>query len=274
MASPNDAKHLAILRAFVLRARRIAEHSLAQDEDALRKLQHPSFTVTATAETRETGEFELTTVLPPEEQVESAAARVRPLLLNEESVYHAKVVGALLYFAAAAKANDDVIALLRDLKKRWAAIKPKGMRRAHYDVLVQGASGAPTERLNDAALAFAWIYGDVVHADSERRDASRAFGVAERYRAAVPMVAQLMVLTIETLNIIRDVRSKGALLELDEVFGEDVTVKDSTFRDVAKVYAAEYDADGNLPDPPAMDEEFGDAWRPFLETMGDPPAAP
>jgi hypothetical protein len=51
----------------------------------------------------ETSETTLTWNLPPEEQVESAAARVRPHILNDEDTYHAKVMNAISYFANKAK---------------------------------------------------------------------------------------------------------------------------------------------------------------------------
>lgn len=71
--------------------------------------------------------------------------------------------------------------------------------------------------LNDSALAFAWIYGDVVHADSDRRESGQPFGLVERNRAAVPMVVRLTILAMHTLKLVEICRKNGAVPDLGEV---------------------------------------------------------
>jgi len=63
--------------AFVLRTRRVAEHSIARDETVLKPLRAGAFKV------RKVGD-NLTMIvdLPPEEQMESLAARVRPVICS------------------------------------------------------------------------------------------------------------------------------------------------------------------------------------------------
>ncbi|MEV7203504.1 hypothetical protein [Streptomyces griseoluteus] len=51
-------------------------------------------------------------------------------------------------------------------------------------------------------LALAWIYGDVVHHDRERRREGDPFGLWDRFRAAVPLVAWSMVATVELLTYV------------------------------------------------------------------------
>ena len=75
----------AMLKRFVLRARIVQDHSLARDIGVLRHLAREKITV-VTTRNHTTGETstELKPVdLLPTEQVESAAARVRPVFLKK-----------------------------------------------------------------------------------------------------------------------------------------------------------------------------------------------
>ena len=112
----------AAIAAFVPRARRVEAHSLAQDLDALLRLARMSFPVLID---RVNGTATMVQELPPEEQVESAAARVRPLILNNDPTFHAKFTNALGYFLRAADAPPELVEALRGLRAQWAAINPK-----------------------------------------------------------------------------------------------------------------------------------------------------
>jgi len=74
----------ASLIAFILRARRVEEHSLARDRAALDLLARMQFKVQVTPSR---GTATWIQEFPPEEQVESAAARVRPLILNDDPTH-------------------------------------------------------------------------------------------------------------------------------------------------------------------------------------------
>lgn len=259
-----DEQHLTALKSFVLRARRIRAHSLASDPGLLVKLHNPQFRVLFTPAT---GEMKVVLDLPPEEQIESAAARVRPLILNDEETYHAKVMNALLYFGRKGNLPDADMKVLRDWKKEWAKVNPKGKSLGYYEVRMQKQGQAET-RISDNALAFSWIYGDVVHADSARREEGQAYGVEERFRAAVPVVVRLMTLAMVTLTITEQLKARGVLPDLGDIFDEAVVVSDEPRELETRVYVAEYDENGNIPAPPAMDEEFGEGWRPFAEVFG------
>lgn len=259
-----DGQHLTALKSFVLRARRIRAHSLASDPGLLVKLHNPQFRILFTPAT---GEMKVVLDLPPEEQIESAAARVRPLILNDEDTYHAKVMNALLYFGRKGNLPDADMKVLRDWKKEWAKVNPKGKSLGYYEVRMRKQGQAET-RISDNALAFSWIYGDVVHADSARREEGQAYGVEERFRAAVPVVVRLMTLAMVTLTITEQLKARGVLPDLGDIFDEAVVVSDEPRELETRVYVAEYDGDGNIPAPPAMDEQFGEGWRPFVEVFG------
>ncbi|MCI0156408.1 hypothetical protein KNO15_06835 [Leifsonia shinshuensis] len=261
----HEERHLSSLKSFVLRARRIRAHSLARDAKLLMELQNPRLTIHFTPET---GDMRVIVKVPPEEQVESAAARVRPLILNGEDTYHAKVMNALLYFAQKAGLSGSGLESLREMKRQWAKTNPNGKNLGFYEVRVQ-TNGEPESRISDNALAFSWIYGDVVHADTARRDEGRAYGVEERYRAAIPVVARLMMLAMVTLTITERLRTDGVLPDLGDAFDEDVVITATELAVETQVYVAEYDEGGRPPEPPAMDEEFGDEWKPFAEAFKD-----
>lgn len=265
MAEPEE-QHLNALKAFVLRARRIRAHSLAKDGRLLVTLQSPQFKVVVTPTT---GETKVVVDLPPEEQIESAAARVRPLILNDEDTYHAKVMNALLFFGRKSNLSEREMQVLRRWKKEWASVNPKGKSLGFYEVRVQ-QPGKAEVRISDNALAFSWIYGDVVHADSSRREEGRTYGVEERFRAAIPVVVRLMTLAMVTLTITEQLNTRGVLPDLGRVFDEEVVVSDEPREIEARVYVAEHDENGNIPAPPAMDEEFSAEWKPFVEVFQVP----
>lgn len=260
----HEEGYLNSLRAFVLRARRIRAHSLAQDAARLQKLLNPNIGIQLN---RETGETTLTWSLPPEEQVESAAARVRPLILNTEDAYHAKVMNAISYFANKAQLPEVNIESIKVLKQQWAKVNPKAQSNGYYEVRIQMNDEAENQ-IGDNALAFSWIYGDVVHADPERRAEGKAFGVEERYRAAVPVVVRLMMLGMTTLTFVETLRKQGVIPDLGDVFEEAVVYSEADLALTTRVYVAEHREDGTLPDVPAMGEEYGEGWKPFSEVFG------
>lgn len=261
----HEERYVRVVKAFILRARRIRAHSLAQDAKLLMALQHPRFTVHMDAAT---GATRITTALPPEEQVESAAARVRPLILNGEDTYHGTVMKALGYFVKDAGLTGDITGTLAALKQQWAQIDPHGKEGGHYEVRVKKGDEAES-RINDNALAFSWIYGDVVHADSDRREEGRVFGVEERYAAAVPVVVKLMTLAMVTLTTVEWLNANGAFPDLGDVFEEAVVFTEQEIAVETKVFVAPYDKDGKLPNLPEMGADYGEGWLPFAEAFKD-----
>jgi hypothetical protein len=157
-----DAVQRARLEAFVLRARRIAAHSLAQDVDQLRRLAGAEF------------QFGFDGVshfvewnLPPEEVMESAAARVRPLLLQGDDCCYTNALAALGYFLR----DDPERVRVREALRAWQArvSEPRVSTVEGYIVQIKDESTGEEGSLGDRQLAPAWIYGDVIHHDADRR---------------------------------------------------------------------------------------------------------
>ena len=79
-----------ILEKFVLRARRIEAHSLVSSQKLWRYL-NPRITVKRSSSGMCNADFPF----PDEEKFESLVARMRPLLVESESIYFSKVIQAL-----------------------------------------------------------------------------------------------------------------------------------------------------------------------------------
>jgi len=258
-------RHEQRLIAFVLRARRVRAHSLARDLAALHNLQHPQYKITGRTDS---DMVTLRTEYPPEEQVESAAARIRPLLLEDDDTHFSKAIAALKYFARDGGAPDEIVDGLKAFSKTWMATASEKSARLTYEVRIKHGE-APEESMNDRRLAFAWIYGDVVHADAKRRDGAGVFGVEERFHGAVPLVAQIMVLTIDTLKMIERLHGTKVLPFLHDAFAEDVVVTRQVVEQAARVWVAGY-GEGDVPPtfPAAAAAEPGEGWSRFGDQFG------
>jgi len=180
-----DRVNRQIVESFVLRARRIAKHSLVLDREKLSKLSSGQFTIQFTADHKPVS---MKYNLPDEEQLESLAARVRPLFLESDTPSLPRVIGALSYFLRdeAQRPNRERLAGLR---KDFATLKSLttsddlSNSQAAYSVQMREANGT-TLTLTVFELADAWLNIDVVHSDPDRHAAALAVGLRERFRAA------------------------------------------------------------------------------------------
>ncbi|MEV5012164.1 hypothetical protein AB0K74_45945 [Streptomyces sp. NPDC056159] len=226
------------------------EHSLAADWDALVALTEIQMKVIPL----DTGEVRIRQEFPPEEVVESAAARLRPILLVGDACFYQKALKALGYFCRALPQDSE---WLRATRAEWQSrVQPTTREEAGYWVMVSNTATGEDHSLDRHKLAMAWIYGDVVHHDAERRQESDPFGLFERFRGAVPLVAWAMVGTIELLNYIRALQEDGVLQLRQEIFDEPVALKSTTWEDSAKAFFAPV---GTEP-PTAAVTPFPDEW--------------
>ncbi|MFB7998799.1 hypothetical protein ACFC4G_38975 [Streptomyces sp. NPDC056002] len=248
-------KHQRRLEAYVVRARRVEEHSLAADWDALVALTQMKIKVRFN-----NGEVRIRHELPPEEVVESAAARLRPILLENEDCFHMKALAALGYFCRTSPRDADWV---RAARAEWQTrVNPSTREEAGYWVMVADTATGEDQDLDAHRLANAWIYGDVVHHDPARRQEGDAFGLLDRFRAAVPLVAWTMVGTIELLNHIRALHKAGLLQLRQEVFDERVALKSTVWEEPAEVFFAPV---GTEP-PSLASTPMPEGWLPLDKT--------
>lgn len=249
-----DDRARARIEEFVLRARRVAAHSLAQDQQNLHRLAAGTLHLTVNGET---GETVIDPRLPPEEVVESAAARVRPILLEQEDCYYRSVLSAISRLVDHAEVRTNIKALRQawDQRVRPDSIDPDKAVRT----LVADASTGARSEMDQVRLGLAWVYGDVVHHDTKVRSTAKMFGVQERYRCATPLVAASMLHTMGLLDSILKMHRDG-LLEIDSaVLSEDVVVDPQRLARSASVRVA----DLGTPLPANADEELGPEWSDF-----------
>ncbi|WNE93852.1 hypothetical protein PS467_00070 [Streptomyces luomodiensis] len=206
------------------------------------------------------GEARIRYELPPEEVVESAAARLRPILLEQEDCFHMKALAALGYFCRTSPQDAEWI---RAARTEWRTrVNPSTREETGYCVMVADTATGQDHDLDAHRLAMAWIYGDVVHHDPERRKEGDAFGLRDRFRAAVPLIAWAMVGTIELLNFIRALHEAGLLQLRQEVFDERVALKSTVWEETAKVFFAPAGAE-----PPSLaSTPLPEGWLPLNKT--------
>jgi hypothetical protein len=196
---------------------------------------------------------------PPEEQVESAAARVRPLLLADVSML--SVLKAIKSLTYASEDRDSIRAWLKERRAMWNERTSEAPKESGFQAFVYSPSSGESGATDHMQLALAWIYGDVVHHDPEHLERTKLWGVGERFRAAVPLVAYLMVEAINVLMNVREMDKQGVLTVSPEAWTVPVVAEDHYEREVQA-----YTADLGAQAPGDAKEPLGAEWRPFDPT--------
>lgn len=240
----------ARLETFVVRARRIQAHSLAQDPERLRALANG-----ATQVTFKDGKTFLSYDHPPEEVVESAAARVRPLLLDDVSML--SVLKAITSLTADTDQRDEVRQWAAAIRSDWkgrTGRTPDG--KSGFTATYESSATGETSSTNHLELALAWIYGDVVHHDADHLERTRHWGVGERYRAAVPLVAYVITAAIMVLESVREMHAQG-MLEVTTSAWECDVVAEAAYEHEISLYVSEV---GGAEPPPSPSDPLGSGW--------------
>jgi len=190
------------LDQFHDRAQRVLDCRIAQREDlaTLGTQIHVLLSV-------QQGRHQVTWEAAGEEEIESAAVRIRPLFLKDETVFHAKVMNALLHLTQ--QGPDSHRALLREGKKAWAGHKG-GYRWKMTSAIVDGPP-LMGRMLSDREIARDFMYGDLVHADPDARARLKHVPMEDRLWAAASWITDAIKLTETTRRIIIDLIDAGAL---------------------------------------------------------------
>ena len=251
------------IERFVLRARRIQNHSLVQHWDAL--IQHAEGSMT----TRVTLSGQVTVIqqLPPEELFESLAARVRPLTLSSEPIHHSKVVGALSdLLQHSDKSRREHRETLDALLGSWRLMDIQGPTPIGYSVQSARLDGsAATNLVSDIQLAAAWLYADLVHADAQgKKSEALAFTLRERYAAGVRIFARVAVLSCQTLEFITQLEDAGILTLSRAAWDDSIAVGVEELAEESEAFIA---APGTeAPDLRSPDIGVSDEWTPMTVT--------
>lgn len=257
-----------VIEAFVVRARRIEAHSLARDAAAL--ADHAEERVVVRLFTD--GTTRLVHRLPPDEEVfESLAARVRPLLLGKESIYHAAVTKALkrlLDLSSDANA-EQYRAELDDLRSAWKTTASGET----YSLVQWTRSDDPLNLtpVSNVLMANAWMYIDLAHVDPDQDNrAALSYPMRTRYVAAVRYYCQVAQLAVRTLRYVEKLRDAGLVVLDKSVWERDVVVGSEVVEE-AVLYVAPI---GTEPTTEDYTEEPGGQWEKFtiIEAFRQDPA--
>ena len=145
-----SAQQLQLIERFVLRARIVQDHSLARDYRELKDMAKTQFKIKFVLNPA-TGErtASMSPVdLIPTEQLESAAARVRPIFLKKDKVHYDSVLDAV---SAVLKGRSEAKALLakvRELRSCFRQADPTTLRASRNRV----GPEAPCQTSNCPAL--------------------------------------------------------------------------------------------------------------------------
>lgn len=243
------------LQHFVIRARIVQEHSLATDLGQLRRLAKYKFNVKFQIDERtgeQSGLFEPVELLPTE-QVESAAARVRPVFLYSDGIYYADVL-AYLYEQA-----DDESIRIKTLK----LLELYHVADPDYPHSSKGKTYQPGAGVSNKEMAGAWLYGALLHEDQRRRSFSESFYLEEVYFNATKTVASMMLAVVQTLHLIEELVIQKKLDLPTDLWTHTVTVSAGTWTrpGKAKMYIAEVGTRWPLDFAKPIDGHSG--WKEF-----------
>ena len=248
------------LARFVLRARIVQDHSLAQDIRALEELTKVEFKlILPTGDVAGQNDIKFADIkVPHTEQIESAAARVRPVVLFSDGIFYADVL-AFLYEKIV---GDDEKKIILKLLCECQMADPDYPKSSKGKRAGDGGSG-----FSNKDLASSWLYGSLLHDDEKRRTFSDATGIDSAYRAAVHSVSAMMLCVIKILHFITILVCCGKL-DLDpNLWTCDVTFKGTTlsFRGEVSVHEAEV----GTPIPQSFETDMSEAegWKPIQEAL-------
>jgi hypothetical protein len=259
--SPEKAKR--VLEMFVLRARRVREHSLVKTQAQLLARLGRGDTTFRVEQNIKTGESKTYLVqdFPDEEAMESLATRVRPFTLGDtEDVSYGNVLDAIKELATEADIAAASVEPLSWFDDMW--LKTAG--RKHPDPQAMTIITGQGE-VTDLQLMFAWMYYDVVHMDRKEVKTAIGLSVGERYRAAAPVVARIVALAIKTLKLVTALHKSGAISLDPAVFETAVTVAEPSREIEAEVSHAPV----GTPPPADLDDLDPAVWTP-LPLAADP----
>ncbi len=255
---------LPLLERFVVRGRRIEAHSLAKDREQLLQLSR----LTMTGHIGLDGTMELRRSLPDEELFESLATRVRPVLVNSESVHFRKVLSAIetAIMTSGTDVSQRFNAEFAALRADWETFdlnSKKIVRFAIQTSTIDGSEVSP--QVSDTQLASAWLYADLVHVDAHgHKKHGLRFPVKERYAAAVPYFAHTAVLCVTTLEMIKALHSAGVINLEQESIVKDVVVGVDELVEKSVAYIAP--VGGPMPSLDLAMHELPEDFKPFTVT--------
>lgn len=248
------------LARFVLRARIVQEHSLSQDIKILEKLTRVDYRLSLRKNIVTGKEYlGLDDInVPHTEQVESGAARVRPVFLLSDGIFYADVLAFLYGKITDANKRGEILALLHECQNADPDYPDSGRKkRAENEEL----------GMSSKAMAGSWLYGSLIHDDENRRTFSDAVGIEHAYLAAVRTVARMMLSVIGILHFMEPLVCEGKLNLDPNLWLEDVMFEGTKLSFPGELTA--YIGEPGMIPPKNLetDKVEAEGWRPIQKVL-------
>lgn len=204
------------LERFILRSRMVEEHSLAQDRAALGKLSRRvlNFNITESLSTGEKTIELAPTPLISSEQLESAAARVRPIFLFSDGIYYADALRYLYELLDSESMKAGVKSLLLEFQ----------VADPDYPESKRNTTKAPDNYVSNKDIAAGWLYGSLLHDDVQRQTYTANMSIEKLFSEAQRTIAQKILATVNALEFIRNLVDNKSISINMEVVEMPVTV--------------------------------------------------
>lgn len=204
---------------FILRARRVELHSLVKSGE-VNRLANPVFNVTISTNDSVTIQHP---VCKNEEALESLASRLRPFMLETESIYLKKVFEAILCLVPLEKFTENEIEKF-DAIRMWFENRCKNKNSGRYGIQVINAENKPiTDMLWENLIGESYLYIDAVHSDPRgKKQEALKLDFYARYGAASSFFSELACVIVNLLNLVRRFNDKGELNIPAEILNTEV----------------------------------------------------
>ncbi|MDU4868661.1 hypothetical protein [Lancefieldella parvula] len=208
-----------IVEKFILRARRVELHSLVKSGE-VNRLANPVFNVTISTNDSVTIQHP---VCKNEEALESLASRLRPFMLETESIYLKKVFEAILCLVPLEKFAENETENFNAIRK-WFESRCENKNSGRYGIQVINAENKPiTDMLWENLIGESYLYIDAVHSDPRgKKQEALKLDFYARYGAASSFFSELACMIVNLLNLVRRFNDKGELNIPVEIFNTEV----------------------------------------------------
>lgn len=202
--NPKDATEaLEILRRFVVRARRVEAHSMVRDH-SVEKYADLSRRIRPRK-----GRGDLVGIEMPDQEVfESLAARVRPCVLNTESVFLEHVFDSIDTLLGDRRGGDES-RIVGGFQREFEDLRNT---RGEAAFLIQSYDTDDTPKgdfLQDWWASEGWMYGDLAHVDArEEKARAKEFPYNTRFCVATLQYSKLAVLVVRLLDFVTDLNAR------------------------------------------------------------------
>jgi hypothetical protein len=187
------------IRHFLRRADSVAECEMLKHDD-FESFGHV-FTMNVVVGTNEVRD--ITVPMAPKHEVEQAIVRLRPVVLNDDPIFWAKVLKAI---SARAVDRDHIKNEITRWRKAWNAFPPRYMT-----YMVANTQTGESYEGDDADIAIDWIYSELLHAKTEPAERIRLVQDEVKWQTANNFARDGINITLNLARAIRTWAEEGLI---------------------------------------------------------------